>query len=107
MPDRRLPVRPDLRQLRTQAKDLLRAIRRGDPEAVAELRLHHPHPVDPAAAKLADAQLVIARSLEASSWPRLVQACELVDAIWRDDADAVRRLIARNPHLLHENALIR
>jgi hypothetical protein len=43
MPDRRLPVHPDLVQLKHQAKDLLRAIHRGDPEALAELREHHPH----------------------------------------------------------------
>ena len=36
MSDRRLPVRPDLKQLKHQAKDLLRAVRRGDPAALAE-----------------------------------------------------------------------
>jgi ankyrin repeat protein len=107
MPDRRLPVRPDLEQLRRQAKDLLRAIRNGDPTAVAELQRYHPANVDPAHVKLADAQLVLARSYEAPSWPRLVQACELVAAIWRDDVVAVRRLIARNPRLVHEDALVR
>src|SRR5262249_52925195 len=44
---------------------------------------------------------------EASSWPRLVQACRLIDAIWRDDADAVRELVLKHPHLLHEHATIR
>lgn len=110
MPDRRLPVRPDLTQLRHQAKDLLRALRRGDPAALAEWRAHHPDGAGvpgPAQAKLADAQLVLARAYEAPSWPRLVQACELIDAIWRDDRDAVRTLIGRNPHLLHEHATIR
>jgi hypothetical protein len=107
MPARRLPVRPDLDQLRHQAKDLLRAMRRGDSSALADLRQYHPTPPDPSAAKLADAQLVLARSYEASSWARLVAACRLIDAIWEDDIDAVRRLVTRNPRLLHENAGIR
>ena len=93
---RDLPVRPDLEQLKRQAKELLAAIREGQPEALAELAEHHPDPIDPSAAKLADAQLVLARSYRASSWPRLVQACELIDAIWRDDAEAVRELVTRN-----------
>jgi hypothetical protein len=109
MSNRRLPLRPDLTQLKHQAKDLLRAFRQGDPSARAEFEQHHPHPepIDGASAKLADAQLVLARSYEASSWPRLVQACELIDAIWRDDADALRTLVTKHPHLLHENATIR
>lgn len=86
---RRLPVRPSLDQLHHQAKDLLRAIHAGDPRATAELRDLHPESIDPAAAKLADAQLVLARSCQASSWARLVHALRPADAIWRDDAAPV------------------
>lgn len=107
MSDRHLPVRPDLDQLKHQAKDLLRAIRAGDPAAVAELQQHHPKPAAPATVKLADAQLVLARSYHAPSWSRLVLCCKLIDAIWRDDADALRTLVLKHPHLLHENAGIR
>ena len=64
MPVRRLPVRPDLEQLQRQAKELLRAIHAGDANAIAELREHHPESIDPSAAKLADAQLVLARSYQ-------------------------------------------
>jgi hypothetical protein len=107
MPVRRLPVCPDLDQLKHQAKDLLRSLHAGDPSAIADLREYHPDPIEPGSAKLADAQLVLARSYEASSWTRLVQAVQLVDAIWRDDVDAVRDLVTANPKLLHEDALIR
>lgn len=107
MPYRRLPVRPDLVQLKHQAKDLLRAIRAGDPAALDDLRGLHPERVEPGEAKLADAQLVLARSYHAPSWPRLAQACHMVDAIWRNDVPAVRRLIAAHPGLLHEPVLIR
>jgi ankyrin repeat protein len=104
---RHLPVRPNLEQLKHQAKDLLRAIQRGEAEALADWRQFHPQPPAPADARLADAQLVLARSYQAASWPRLVQACQLTDAIWRDDLAAVRQLVTRHPALLHEHALVR
>ena len=104
---RRLPVRPNLDQLKRQAKELLRAIHGGDADAIAELVERHPDPIAPAAATLADAQLVLARSYEASSWTRLVQAVRLVNAIWDDDLETVRTLVTSHPHLLHEEALIR
>jgi hypothetical protein len=107
MPVRRLPVRPNLDQLKRQAKELLRAIHGGDAHAIAELRERHPDPIEPASATLADAQLVLARSYEASSWTRLVQAVRLVNAIWDDDLETVRTLVTSNPHLMHEEALIR
>ena len=88
--DRHLPVRPNLDQLKHQAKDLLRAVRRGDKEAIEEFRRCHPEPsrfalnadkmpahlTQDACApiKLADAQLALALSYQAPSWPRLVQA---------------------------------
>jgi len=103
----RLPVRPDLDQLKHQAKDLLTALRAGDPAAIGEFREHYPESIDSATAKLADAQLVLARSYQASSWTRLVQAVKLVDAIWKDDLDAVRALVTANRNLLNEEALIR
>ncbi len=106
--DRHFPVRPNLDQLKHQAKDLLRAIRQGDAAAIAELRKHHSKQttktIDPAAAKLADAQAALARSYGLASWPRLVTACRMTDAIWRGDADTVRSLILKDPRLLHEAA---
>lgn len=102
MPDRHFPVRPDLEQLRHQAKDLLRSIRAGEAEALAELGRNHPRP--PAQPRLADAQLALARSYGIASWPRLVLACRLIDAIWRDDLPALRALITRHPALIHEDA---
>ena len=104
MSDRHFPVRPNLVQLRHQAKDLLRAIRRGDPSAVEELGKHHPEPIEPGDAKLRDAQLALARSYGLPSWPRLVIACLMTDAIWRGDIETVRELILKDPRLLYESA---
>jgi hypothetical protein len=107
MPSRRLPVRPNQEQLHRQAKEFLRAIHDGDANAIVELREHHPEAIDPSAAKLADAQLVLARAYGASSWTRLVQAVRLAEAIWQDDLPAVRDLIAQNNALISEHVLIR
>lgn len=105
MSEHRLPWHPDLDQLKRQAKELLRSIHAGEAEAIAELREHHPDPIDPAGAKLADAQLVMARMYQTSSWPRLVQAVGVLDAIWRNNVPAMRELIQKNPQLLHEDAM--
>ena len=107
-PIRHLPVRPRLDQLKHQAKDFLRNIHRGDPEALEEFNNFHPRAgADPATIKLSEAQFVLARSYGAVSWPRLVQSCNLIDAIWRDDLEAVRELVTKHPNLLHEDARIR
>jgi hypothetical protein len=42
--DRSVRRSADLKRLEHQAKDLLRAVRRGDPAALAELQQHHPRP---------------------------------------------------------------
>jgi hypothetical protein len=107
MSDRRLPLRPNLDQLKHQAKDLLRQFRSGDPAAVDEFTRHYPGNIDPEHARLADAQLVLARAYEAPSWPRLAVACRLINAIWDDDVDAVRDIVRKQPALLHEQTVLR
>jgi len=104
MSARRLPVRPNLDQLKHQAKDLLKAYRDGDAEAAAYFAELHPDTAGAHRATLADAQLVLARSYGASSWTRIVQCCQLIDAIWDDDLETVRRLVTANRYLLIENA---
>ena len=104
MPSRSLPVRPNLDQLKHQAKDLLKAYRAGTAEAAAAFAEFHPERIAAARARLADAQLVVARSYHASSWTRLVQGCQLINAIWDDDVDAVERLVNANPNLLTDTA---
>jgi hypothetical protein len=101
---RHLPVRPNLDQLKHQARDLLRAIRRGEPSAIEEFNQYHPGPVAPDKVRLADSQLVLARSYGVPSWPRLVLACRMTDAIWRDDVNTVHELVLKYPRLLHEMA---
>jgi hypothetical protein len=106
MPVRRLPVHPDLEQLQRQAKEFLNALHAGDPEAVAEWREQN-EKGDSSAARLADAQRVIARSYQVASWMRLVHHVKLADAIWRDDLDLVREIITSNRDMIREQVLIR
>lgn len=63
----KLPERADVRQLRTQAKELLRQLQSGE-------TLVDEKPFTKA--KLADAQLLIARKYGFASWPKLVDQVE-------------------------------
>lgn len=85
-----LPAAPSLEHLRKQAKDLLRAHRRADPDAAARVAAHGDRGAPP---KLAGMQLVIAREHGFASWPRLRSYVERVGAhgpglqhAFRDDA---------------------
>ncbi len=102
MPARQFPFRPHLDQLRNQAKDLLRDIRAGAPSALDDFREFHPERIDPAIAALADAQLVLARSYGASSWPQLAAAIKAIDASSRDDFEALREVAAAHPDLARD-----
>jgi len=104
MANRHFPVRPNLEQLKHQSKDLLRAFRGSDLDAMADFREHQNRPIDASSARLADAQLVLARSYGLPNWPRLVTACRMTDAIWRGDVEAVREMVLRDPRLLEEDA---
>jgi hypothetical protein len=99
-----LPVRPNLEQLRNQAKDLLHDLQAGVDAAVNALDEYHPESVAAVDAKLADARLVVARRYGVASWARLKHACDLTDAIWRDEIDEVRSLVTKFPNLVHEPA---
>jgi ankyrin repeat protein len=70
-----LPERPDLGQLRRRAKELRDAARSGDSAALQRFARHH-RPARNEAVSLAAAQLVIARELGFSSWPRLRAAID-------------------------------
>ena len=65
-----LPDRPDLDQLRRQARELLRAAARGEPAAVARLRAVSER------VTLSAAQLAVAREYGYRSWPTLKAEAE-------------------------------
>ena len=90
MPTSPLPERPDLGSFRRQARALQRAVRAGDPAALARAAGHHPGgaPADPAAFPLAAAQLVVAREYGFASWPRLRRYLDVVAEYGWDSAVA-------------------
>ncbi|HEX5295719.1 MAG TPA: hypothetical protein VFW50_01820 [Streptosporangiaceae bacterium] len=77
MPD--LPAEPSLEQLRHQARDLQRAVRQGEPDALAEVAARHPVSPPAAGFPLSAAQLVIARRYGFPSWKRLRRYVEVVE----------------------------
>lgn len=107
---RQLPPRPNLDQLRHQAKDLLKSHKAGDPDAIERIRQSHPRSLN-APLRLSDAQLVIAREYGFESWPKLKAAVEeillgqnnpfdlLRRAFHDDDAALVRKLLSRHPEI--------
>jgi len=74
-----LPAEPSLQQLRHQARDLQRAVRRGDPDALAEAARRHPAGRPDASFPLSAAQLVVARRYDFPSWTRLRRYVEAVE----------------------------
>src|SRR5947209_933995 len=112
---RPLPARPNLDQLRIQAKELQKAHRTRDPQAAHRLREHLPRlagaadeAVFAASVTLADAQLALAREYGQPSWARLrrhvrmlSQAEVLKDGITRNDLTQVQAMLQADPALLH------
>lgn len=86
-----LPARPDLGQLRRQAKDLLRAARNGDPDALARIQAVSPTLI------LASAQLAVAREYGFASWPRLKIEVERRDILNSRDLGRLAALLASDP----------
>jgi uncharacterized protein (TIGR03067 family) len=100
---RKLPKRPNLDHLRTQAKQLLTALHEGDKEAALAFIEHLPaaRKLTPARARaagfrLADAQSAIARKTGFAGWPALarhVRTLRAFEGEWRFDGletDGVR-----------------
>jgi hypothetical protein len=93
------PDRPDLRQLRTRAKELKRALEAGDQEAIARVLASHPKFAGRPAERLEgwqltlrDAQATIARELGFDSWKALSAT---ISGVPRWDASASSHIAKR------------
>src|SRR5580704_17873532 len=101
---RTLPERPDLDQLKRQAKELRQAFRAGDAGAVAEVNAHF-RGADGATFALSDAQLVLARAYGFESWPKLKASVDgatvrrLIEAVRANDAETARAILQARPEL--------
>ena len=109
-----LPSRPNLEQLKKQAKDLLKETKAGLPAGIQRFIQHHPQAAQKGEAalhvasfSLSDAQLVVAREYGFASWAQLKEEVEslisqtddsmalLKKAFTADDAPGFRRLLKR------------
>ena len=88
-----LPARPDLGQLRHQAKDLLHADQRGDPEAAARISAVSDRLI------LSSAQLALAREYGFPSWAKLKLEVDRRDILNSRDLSRLARLLAEHPGL--------
>ena len=88
-----LPARPDLDQLRHQAKDLLHAAQRADPEAIARIGAVSGRVL------LSSAQLATAREYGFPSWARLKLEVERRDILNNRDLSRLTGLLAEHPEL--------
>src|SRR5258708_1338705 len=114
---RQLPPGANLRQLRNQAKDLYRACREGDPNAIHRIGQTHPRfsgitqaEIAAAGISLTDAQLVIARELGFDSWPKLkkhVQSLpQLVtnmhELVTMEDVQVLHEAVGQDPEAVNQ-----
>jgi ankyrin repeat protein len=114
---RQLPPDANLRQLRNQAKDLRRAFKQGDPNAIQRIGQNHPRlsgltqaEIATAGISLADAQLVLARELGFDSWPKLKKHVESLsqparsmhELVTGDDVQAMQEAFARDPESVNQ-----
>lgn len=99
-----LPERPDLEQLRNQAKTLLKSLRGGDPEAIQRASTYgFEEPF-----RLAHTQTILAKEYGFPSWSKLKHKVETdvsrAEAFFRavsgGDHEAVRQLLSEQPSLV-------
>jgi ankyrin repeat protein len=106
LPARKLRSRPDLDQLRRQARELRDAFAAGEPAAASEVTAHL-RAADPGSFALHDAQFVLARSYGFDSWPKLkarvdgVTVDRLCEALDGGDEPAAREILRHRPELVH------
>lgn len=113
---RELPSQPNLEQLKIQAKELLKARKSNDADAIRRIQESHPQLAGASASRvrdaklrLGDAQLVIAREFGFESWPKLkahIERCSLKKVLQQfkkafeeDDVALFRSLLTRYPQL--------
>ena len=101
-----MATRPNLEQLKKQAREFLNALVQGDADAHKRLRAVHPKHSGSASDTnerlvLTDAQLVLAREHEFPSWPRLKRFVDDLDKVDRE-AEALRQAWSQGDESIRE-----
>ena len=127
---RQLLKNPSLEQYKQQARDLIKAFKSGDPEAMRWIRRYNPHlpgrpdtndrnnltdsEIQSAKLSLADAQFIVARAHRFESWPKFAKHIEAlnqngssvaqfeaaVDAVLTGKLATLKSLLRENPELV-------
>jgi hypothetical protein len=116
---KQLPAHPSLEHYRKAAKDLVRSLKSGDPEAAQRIReqqppSRHSSRSEAHALALADAQWIIAREHGFESWPQFARQIRALrgessaDRVWSEaqralitgDADVLERLLRDHDTIL-------
>jgi ankyrin repeat protein len=109
LPIRQLPEKPDLDQLKRQARELLDAFVAGEPDAIGQAHRFY-RDADRTQFALHQAQLVLARSYGFESWPKLkafvdgVTTARLIETVRAGDVDRVRAVLRVRPELVNREA---
>lgn len=111
-----LPQKPNLEQLKKQAKELLSGYKAEDVDCAELFDTFNPRTIEPQSAKLSDAQLTLARSFSYLSWPRLAHfvatqdsqeisatCLQLQAAIDDDDLKLIGQIVGDQPDIIHEH----
>lgn len=116
----RLPQHPNIEQLRATAKDLQRAVNRGEQSALDRVFTVYPYfggdaqqPFEPARFSLRSAQHILARELGFQSWQSLVEQAETGTEEpprprWHEQAvtDTAHRAMQKAYHLGHASVAL-
>jgi ankyrin repeat protein len=105
-----LPTRPNLEQLKNQAKDLRKSHKSGDATATKRIRESHPRwssasepEIVNTKISLSDAQLVVAREYGFASWPKLKEHVESVPPAATDPMELFKQaFVEHNASLFRE-----
>ena len=118
-----VPAHPNLEQYKKQAKDLLKARKSGDPEALRRISQYHARlgklrgaELQGAAFALADAQCVVAGEHGFESWPKFAKHLATPNresspvSLWESaknavitgDVSTLERLLRENPQLFSQ-----
>jgi ankyrin repeat protein len=93
----------DLRQFKRLCKELLKACRRGESEALERVHQWHPDPPEPGSVSLHHVQLALARQHGFRSWRRLKFSSggkRLLDHAQHGRVAALKKLITEDPSVL-------
>ncbi|HAI11748.1 MAG TPA: hypothetical protein DCM28_08585 [Phycisphaerales bacterium] len=102
----KLPAKPDLNQLKKQAKELLRDFKAHEPDALTLVTRFFTPPEDDSLT-LSQAQLTLARSYGFESWPKLkafvdgVTTQRLFKAVMAGEHATVKNMLDRRPELVN------